>query len=291
MRLATLKTSSGPVVVGVHSESGAGSERFVDLHGVDASLPNTLVGLLGTANGLDRARAALSKGVATQTFVTGTLLAPIPGPPKVLCIGLNYTDHARETGATIPSEPIVFSKFATAVIGPGDSIVLPRVAHKVDYEAELVVVIGRRGKNIAAADARNHIAGYMNGNDVSARDWQLEKPGKQWLLGKTPDTFGPTGPYLVTADEIPDWRNLSIRLRLNGTTMQDSTTKELIFGVEQLIAHISQLVTLEAGDLIFTGTPPGVGIARKPPVFLKAGDVVEVEIAGLGILKNPVRAE
>ena len=289
MRLATLKTANGPVVVGVQSESGI--DRFVDLHAVEPGLPTTMVGLLATSDGLDRARSAFSKGATQQKYVSGTLLAPIPAPPKILCIGLNYRDHARETNAQIPDVPIVFSKFATAVVGPGNPIVLPRVAQKVDYEAELVVVIGRRGKNIPESGAAGYVAGYMNGNDVSARDWQLEKPGKQWLLGKTPDTFAPTGPYLVTADEIADSRDLAIRLRLNGTTMQDSMTKELIFGVERLIAHISQLVTLEPGDLIFTGTPPGVGIARKPPVFLKPGDTVEVEIAGLGTLKNPVQAE
>ncbi|HEX4070601.1 MAG TPA: fumarylacetoacetate hydrolase family protein, partial [Planctomycetaceae bacterium] len=166
-----------------------------------------------------------------------------------------------------------------------------RVSQKVDYEAELVVVLGRRGKNIPAADAGSYIAGYMNGNDVSARDWQTEKPGKQWFLGKSPDTFAPTGPYFVTADEVPDSRKLPVRLRLNGQTMQDSTTAELIFGVEQLIEHISKLITLEPGDLLFTGTPPGVGVARKPPVFLKPGDRVEIEIGNFGTLSNPVQAE
>jgi len=149
-------------------------------------------------------------------------------------------------------------------------------------------VIGRRGRRIPRSEALAHVAGYMNGNDVSARDWQLEKPGKQWLLGKTPDTFAPTGPWLVTADEVPDSRDLAIALRLNGQTMQNSTTRELIFGVDELIAYVSQVVTLEPGDIIFTGTPPGVGMARKPPVFLKTGDVCEVEIAGLGVLRNPV---
>jgi 2-keto-4-pentenoate hydratase/2-oxohepta-3-ene-1,7-dioic acid hydratase in catechol pathway len=289
VRFGTLQSAGGPVVIGVHSESG--SDRYVDLCATDSRLPKTLVGILAESGGLDRARTVLAQGAAAGKFVCGTLLAPIPRPPKVLCIGLNYRDHARETNATIPTEPIVFSKFATAVIGPGTPIVLPRVAHKVDYEAELVIVIGRGGKNIPAAQAASHVAGYTNGNDVSARDWQLEKPGKQWLLGKTPDTFAPTGPYLVTADEVPDIRKLPIRLRLNGQVMQDSSTAELIFGVGELIQHISQLVTLEAGDLIFTGTPPGVGMARKPQLFMKGGDHVEVEIGGFGTLSNPVHAE
>jgi 2-keto-4-pentenoate hydratase/2-oxohepta-3-ene-1,7-dioic acid hydratase in catechol pathway len=289
LRLATIQSSSGPVVVGVHSDSG--SDKFVDLKGADPALPATLLGILAESGGLDRARAALAKGAAAGKFVTGTPLAPIARPPKILCIGLNYRDHAKETNATIPTEPIVFSKFATAINNPGAPIVLPRVSTKVDYEAELVVVLGKGGKNIPAAGAMAHVAGYMNGNDVSARDWQTEKPGKQWLLGKTPDTFAPIGPYLVTVDEVPDFRKLPIRLKLNGQIMQDSTTAELIFGVDQLIEHISKLVTLEPGDLIFTGTPPGVGVARTPPVFLKDGDQVEVEIDGLGTLKNPVRAE
>jgi 2-keto-4-pentenoate hydratase/2-oxohepta-3-ene-1,7-dioic acid hydratase in catechol pathway len=289
LRLATIQASGGPVVVGVHSDSG--SEKFVDLKAADPGLPATILGILSASGGLDKARAALGEGIKAGRFVTGTFLAPIVRPPKILCIGLNYRDHAKETNATIPTEPIVFSKFATAINNPGAPIVLPRVSTKVDYEAELVVVLGKGGKNIPAATAMAHVAGYMNGNDVSARDWQTEKPGKQWLLGKTPDTFAPIGPYLVTADEVPDFRKLPIKLTLNGQIMQDSTTAELIFGVDQLIEHISKLVTLEPGDLIFTGTPPGVGVARKPQVFLQAGDKVEIEIGGLGTLSNPVVAE
>src|ERR1700685_1126353 len=204
MRLGTLQSLGGPIVVGVHTETG--KDQFVELRTADPGLPPTLAEILALSNGLERARAALSQGVSASRFVTGTLLAPIPRPPKVLCIGLNYRDHARETNASIPAEPIVFSKFATAVIGPGSPIVLPRVSQKVDYEAELVVVIGRRGKHISQAEAGAYIAGYTNGNDVSARDWQLEKPGKQWLLGKTPDTFVPTGPYMVTAEEVGESR-------------------------------------------------------------------------------------
>jgi 2-keto-4-pentenoate hydratase/2-oxohepta-3-ene-1,7-dioic acid hydratase in catechol pathway len=216
------------------------------------------------------------------------LLAPVRNPGKVICIGLNYRDHAIESGAEIPSEPVVFNKFPTAITGPDSEVVLPAVCTQVDYEAELVVVIGRRGRNISERDARAFVAGYMNGNDVSARDWQIGRPGGQWLMGKTPDTFAPTGPWLVTADEIADPHALRIALRLNGERMQDSSTKEFIFTIDRLIAHLSQLVTLEPGDLIFTGTPPGVGMARKPPVFLKAGDEVAVEIEGLGVLRNRI---
>jgi 2-keto-4-pentenoate hydratase/2-oxohepta-3-ene-1,7-dioic acid hydratase in catechol pathway len=276
------------VVVGVEGQPG--SERFVNLQAVDPEL-RTIEYLLWLPDGLQRVRAAFDKGLAAGQFVTGSLREPIRRPGKVFCIGLNYRDHALETKQQIPAEPIVFSKFSSAIVGPGVPILLPRASHKVDYEAELVVVIGRKGKLISAADAPAYIAGYMIGNDVSARDWQTEKPGKQWLLGKTPDTFGPTGPWLVTADEIPDPCNLGIRLRLNGQTMQDSTTKELIFSPAKLIEHITKVVTIEPGDIIFTGTPPGVGVARTPQVFLKDGDQIEVEIDRLGVLKNPVRAE
>ena len=172
--------------------------------------------------------------------------------------------------------------------GTSESIVLPAVSQEVDYEAEFVIVIGKKGKNISRASAYEYVAGYAVGNDVSARDWQLKKDGKQWMMGKTFDTFAPIGPVLVTADEVPDPHNLPIRLRLNGQTLQDSNTKQMIFQVDQILAHLSQVFTLEPGDMIFTGTPPGVGCVRKPPIFLKGGDVVEVEIVGLGILKNPV---
>ncbi len=285
MRLATLQTETGPRVVGVALDG-----RFVDLCQVDAKLPTTLKAILAADQGLMAAANALAAGLAKGPFVTGRLLAPISDPGKVICIGLNYRDHALETNSPIPSEPVVFNKFPQCVVGPDDAVVLPAVAHEVDYEAELVVVIGKPGKRISKANAMQHVAGYTIGNDVSARDWQKGRPGGQWLMGKAPDTFAPTGPHLVTADEV-DPSNLKIGLRLNGQTMQDSSTRELIFGVDELIAHVSQLVTLQAGDLIFTGTPPGVGAARKPPVFIQAGDLMEVEIEGLGVLSNPVVAE
>jgi len=169
--------------------------------------------------------------------------------------------------------------------------VLPSVSQEVDYEAELVIVIGKGGRHIRAEDAATHVAGYTIGHDVSARDWQLKKDGKQWMVGKTFDTFAPTGPVLVTADEVPDPHKLAIRLRLNGVTMQDSNTSQMIFKVGAIIAYLSQVFTLQTGDLIFTGTPPGVGFARKPPVYLKPGDVTEVEIEGLGVLRNRVVGE
>ncbi len=286
VKLGMLQTAAGTTLAGVTLD-----DQFVDLLAVDPKLPGTLHELLASPDGLAAAANALATGMRKGPFVTGRWLPPIASPGKILCIGLNYRDHAAETNSPIPTEPIVFSKFSTAIVGPEDPVVLPTVAHEVDYEAEMVIVIGKPGKNIPKATAFQHVAGYVVGNDVSARDWQKGRPGGQWLLGKTPDTFAPIGPWMVTADEVGDPHDLRIQLRLNGQTLQDSRTKELIFGVDHLVAHISQLVTLHPGDLIFTGTPPGVGAARKPPVFLKSGDVMEVEIEHLGILRNPVVAE
>ncbi|TWU43951.1 Ureidoglycolate lyase [Novipirellula aureliae] len=218
-------------------------------------------------------------------------LPPVADPGKILCIGLNYRDHAIETGSEIPTEPVVFCKFNTALIGHGATIRLPNISSKVDYEAELVVVIGKMAKHVSVEQAADHVFGYTCGHDVSARDWQKGRPGGQWLLGKTFDTFAPLGPCIVTADEISDATNLRVRMHLNGDTVQDSTTAQLIFPIAELISHLSQIMTLLPGDLIFTGTPPGVGAARKPPVFLKPGDECTVEIEGIGKLTNRCEAE
>ena len=285
MRLAMISTAAG------NRLCTARDGKFIDLNGVDPTIPACLKGLLADEKGIEKARAAADKGWQASKFVDGRILAPISRPGKVICIGLNYRDHAAESGMEPPPEPVVFNKFPQTVIGPEELIKIPAVCKEVDYEAELVAVIGKKGRRIPKADALQYVAGYMNGNDVSARDWQIHKPGKQWLLGKTPDTFAPCGPWLVTADEVPQPENLGIRLRLNGQTLQNSTTKELIFGIAELVAYVSQITTLEPGDLIFTGTPPGVGMARKPPIFLKPGDVCEVEIDGLGVLKNSVVAD
>jgi 2-keto-4-pentenoate hydratase/2-oxohepta-3-ene-1,7-dioic acid hydratase in catechol pathway len=214
-------------------------------------------------------------------------LAPVPRPGKLICIGLNYRDHAAESNMAIPERPVVFSKFSTAVIAPGEPVVTPETSQQVDYEAELAVVIGRRAKNVSASSALDYVLGYTAFNDVSARDFQFADG--QWQRGKSCDTFAPMGPTIVTADEIPDPHKLAIKLRLNGKTMQDSNTDQLIFGVPELIAFLSETITLEPGDVIATGTPPGVGFARKPPVFLKHGDEMEVEIEKIGTLNNPVR--
>jgi len=212
--------------------------------------------------------------------------APVPRPGKLICIGLNYRDHAAELGMPLPQRPVVFSKFTTAVIAAGEPIVVPASSTQVDYEAELAIVIGRRAKNVRAADAMSYVLGYTAFNDVTARDFQAGDG--QWQRSKSCDTFAPMGPSIFTADVITDPSNLGIRLTVNGQTMQDSNTNQLVFGVPELIEFLSATITLEPGDVIATGTPPGVGAGKKPPVFLKPGDVVEVEIDGLKPLSNPV---
>ena len=214
--------------------------------------------------------------------------APVPRPGKIICIGLNYRDHAAESNMPIPERPVVFSKFPSCVIAPGEHVILPSTSTQVDYEAELAVVIGRRASNVSATRALDYVLGYTAFNDVSARDFQFADG--QWQRGKSCDTFAPMGQQIVTTDQIPDPHKLSIKLKLNGQTMQDSNTDQLIFGVPELIEFLSKTMTLEPGDVIATGTPAGVGFARKPPVFLKPGDRMEVIIDGIGGLSNKVVA-
>ncbi len=217
------------------------------------------------------------------------LHAPVPRPQKVIAIGLNYEDHAAETGAEIPEKPIVFAKYPNTVIGPGEPIRIPPITRQADYEAELAVVIGREAKNVSESEALEYVFGYMNSNDVSSRDLQFSEGG-QWTRSKSLDTFAPIGPYIVTRDEIPDPQNLSIRAILNGKVMQDSNTSRMIFSVAELVSFLSTGMTLMPGDIIMTGTPPGVGMARDPQVWLKDGDEITIEIEGLGSLTNPVKA-
>ncbi len=288
MRIATIQTPQGPraaVQVG---------QQFFDLNAGDPKLPSTVRELLAMDPAERTAAVEAVVGMKSPVKYEASavkLLAPVPDPRKVVCVGLNYKDHAEESKMAIPKEPVLFSKFPTAVIGQGDPIVLPKVSTKVDYEAELVIVIGKKGRHLSLADAEKCIAGYTVGHDVSARDWQLEKDGKQWMAGKTFDTFAPCGPVLVTSDELKDPNNLRISLRVNGKTLQDSSTHQMIFKAPEIVAYISQIFTVEPGDLIFTGTPPGIGHARTPAIYLQPGDVCEVEIEGIGVLSNPVVGE
>jgi 2-keto-4-pentenoate hydratase/2-oxohepta-3-ene-1,7-dioic acid hydratase in catechol pathway len=281
MRFATIATPVGPRAALFHDGS------YIDLHATEAELPVSVRALLEGGPKFLNVLADVAEQPKAVRYPAGVkLLPPIPDPPKIVCVGLNYRDHAEESGAPIPKEPVLFSKFTTALTGHEEAIVLPPVSNEVDYEAELVIVIGKRGRRLSEEAAAEHIAGYTAGHDVSARDWQLKKDGKQWLAGKTFDTFAPTGPVVVTKDEIPDPHALDISLRLNGETMQQSNTRQMIFTASQIVSYLSQIVTVEAGDLIFTGTPSGVGFTRKPPVFLKGGDVVEVEVEQIGVLRN-----
>jgi len=226
---------------------------------------------------------------AVWSHTNTRLLAPIPRPPKIICVGLNYRDHAAEAKMEIPSVPVIFNKFGNTIIGPGQAIVLPKNSVKPDYEAEFAFVIGPGGRHISADRWRQHVYGYMCMNDVSARDFQLAT--SQWTMGKTFDTFAPCGPALVTADEIPDPHNLAIRMIINGEVLQSSNTNNMIFGIGRLIEHLSSVMTLECGDIVTTGTPAGVGFSHKPPRWLRPGDHCVVEIEEIGRLENPVVAE
>ncbi len=226
-------------------------------------------------------------GACSVSLSEAKLLAPVPFPPKIICLGLNYRDHVEETGRRLPDEPVIFMKPHTAIIGPNESIVKPNFVRELDYEAELAIVIGKKGKDIPVGKASEHVFGYTILNDVSARDIQFKD--KQWTRGKGFDTFAPTGPCITTADELRDTSNLSIRTWVNGELRQNSSTKEMVFKVEQIIYHLSRVMTLEPCDIIATGTPSGVGFKMKPhPKFLQAGDIVKIDIKGIGVLQNSI---
>ena len=246
--------------------------------------------------GVDALRALLARGAdLTAAAPVGDvvpageyrLLSPVRAPEKVLAIGLNYRDHARESGAELPTSPLLFAKTPNSVVGPDDEIRWSGAASdQVDYEAELAVVIGRTARRVEVGDALDHVLGYTCCNDVSARDVQFADG--QWTRGKSFDTFCPLGPWIVTADDLPDPQALAVRCRLNGELLQDGTTADMVFPVAELVSRLSQVMTLVPGDVIATGTPVGVGFARTPPVFLRDGDLVEIDIEGIGVLRNPV---
>jgi 2-keto-4-pentenoate hydratase/2-oxohepta-3-ene-1,7-dioic acid hydratase in catechol pathway len=214
----------------------------------------------------------------------------VSGVGKFVCIGLNYSDHATESGMAVPSEPVIFMKATSAICGPNDDVLIPRGGRKTDWEVELGVVIGKPGKNLAQANALSHVAGYCVVNDLSERAFQLEGTG-QWVKGKSADTFGPIGPWLVTRDEMPDPQNLDLWLEVDGHRYQNGSTRTMIFGVEYLVAYVSRFMSLQTGDIISTGTPPGVGLGQKPPVYLRAGNRIQLGISGLGQQSQMVRAE
>ena len=289
MKLLTYTTGTEP-------RFGAAIERdglmgVIDLSSADSRLPPTLDAYLAEACA---GRAVIERALARSdgpflALASVRLLPPVTRPSKVLCIGLNYRDHAAEVKLDLPTSPTVFAKFASTLVGEGAAIVIPKQSHQVDYEAELAFVIGRRAHHVSESDAYAYIAGYTIFNDVSVRDVQMRT--SQWTLGKAFDTHGPIGPWIVTPDEIPDPHVLGIRLRIGDELLQNSSTSQLVFGIPRLIAELSAVMTLEPGDIVATGTPAGVGFIKKPPRYLRAGERVRVEIDGIGALENPVTAE
>ena len=254
--------------------------RLRDLSVLIGDLKGEVLANLGALRGMDIDALPLVEG-------NPRLGAPIAGTGKFICIGLNYSDHAAETGATVPPEPIIFMKATSAICGPNDPIVVPRGSEKTDWEVELAVVIGKPAKHVSEAEALDHVAGYAITNDVSERAFQIERQGK-WTKCKSCDSFGQIGPWLVTPDEVADPQNLKMWLNVNGKTMQDGSSGTMVYGVAFLIHYLSQFMTLHPGDVISTGTPPGVGMGQTPPRYLRAGDVVELGIEGLGQQRQDV---
>jgi 2,4-diketo-3-deoxy-L-fuconate hydrolase len=239
---------------------------------------------------IEKLKSNVQKGGLTEVNKSTRLGSPLTRPSKIICVGLNYKDHAHETGAAIPTEPILFFKATSAIVGPNDDLTIPKNAKKTDWEVELAIVIGKKASYVSEDDALSHIAGYVLHNDYSEREFQLERNG-QWVKGKSCDTFAPIGPFIATPDEIKDVHNLRLWLTLNGKTMQDGNTSNLIFNVPYMVSYISQFMTMLPGDVITTGTPAGVGLGQKPePFYLKDGDVVELGIEGLGSSKQHVKA-
>ena len=242
-------------------------------------------------DGLERLAAWAAENVDSAPVVDAAvrLGPPLARPSKIVCIGLNYADHAKESGADIPKEPILFFKATSAIVGPNDPLIIPKGSVKTDWEVELAFVIGKKATYVSEENAFDHVAGYVLHNDYSEREWQLERGG-QWVKGKSCDTYAPIGPFIATRDEIPDPQNLKLWLTLNGELIQNSSTQQMIFGIRTLVSYVSHFMTLLPGDVITTGTPPGVGLGFKPPKFLQPGDVVELGIEGLGSSRQVAQA-
>ncbi len=271
---------------------GAEKPAIVDADGKIRDLSAHVSDLSGAALAPDALAKLGTIDTKSLPLIEGSpRLGPcVAGTGKFICIGLNYSDHAAETGATVPPEPIIFMKASSAIVGPNDDVVIPRGSEKTDWEVELGVVIGKTAKYVSEVDALDYVAGYCVTNDVSERAFQTERSG-QWTKGKSCDTFGPLGPWLVTKDEVPDPQNLGMWLTVNGEKMQDGSSKTMVYGVAFLVSYLSQFMSLHPGDVISTGTPPGVGMGLKPPRYLKAGDVVELGIEGLGTQKQTFKAD
>jgi 2-keto-4-pentenoate hydratase/2-oxohepta-3-ene-1,7-dioic acid hydratase in catechol pathway len=270
----------------------ARGDDIADLCAVDPGVPATMLELLqGGEASLERARRALDGARDEHLHPRNrlTLLPPVPNPAKIACIGLNYRDHAAEVKMDLPENVIVFAKWANTLIGDGAPIVIPRESYRVDYEAELAFVVGTRARRVPEERAYDVIAGYMCLNDVSVRDYQMRT--SQWTLGKVFDTHAPCGPFLVTRDEVPDPGNLRISCAIDGETLQDSSTSQLVFGIPRLVAELSAVMTLEPGDIVATGTPAGVGTSRTPKRWIRPGERVRVEIERVGVLENPAVAD
>ncbi|UWM81359.1 fumarylacetoacetate hydrolase family protein [Rhizobium sp. SRDI969] len=272
-------------------EAGSEKPALLDADGKIRDLSGHVADIGGeviTPAGLAKIAAIDPKSL--PEIAPGRIGACVAGTGKFICIGLNYSDHAAETGATVPPEPIIFMKATSAIVGPNDNVVIPRGSEKTDWEVELGVVIGKIAKYVTEAEALDYVAGYCVSNDVSERAFQTERSG-QWTKGKSCDTFGPIGPWLVTKDEIPQPQNLGMWLTVNGQKMQNGSSKTMVYGVAFLVSYLSQFMSLHPGDVISTGTPPGVGMGLKPPRYLKNGDVVELEIEGLGTQKQTFVAD
>lgn len=295
MRIVRFSTPGAPTksFLGVEQKEQVIDVQALLAHsGIDAPTPLSTRAFLEMGDiALDAVKAALKNGTGPRIALSEvTLRAPITTSEKVICVGMNYVDHCTEQNIPVPTEPIIFNKFASTLCNPGDDIIMVKDQTKeLDFEVEMCIVIGKEGKEIKAKDAMQYVAGYTVAHDVSARDWQLKRNGGQWLMGKTFDTYSPIGPAIVSCDELKDPHSLGIRCIVNGQTVQDSNTNQLVFKTEFLLEWVSKYITLKPGDLIFTGTPPGVGCFRKPQLFLKHGDVVTCEIDGIGAITNKVK--
>jgi 2-keto-4-pentenoate hydratase/2-oxohepta-3-ene-1,7-dioic acid hydratase in catechol pathway len=275
-----------------YGEAGRERPGIIDADGRIRDISSRMLDVAGSELDPDSLAKLADLDLSSLPLVEGDpRLGPcVAGTGKFICIGLNYADHAAESNLAVPPEPVIFMKATSAIVGPNDDVLIPRGSTKTDWEVELGIVIGKTAKYVSEAEALDYVAGYCVCHDVSERAFQQERAG-QWTKGKSCDTFGPTGPWLVTKDEVPDPQNVSMWLKVNGETMQDGSTKTMVYGAAFLVSYLSQFMSLHPGDIISTGTPPGVGMGKKPPRYLKAGDVVELGIEGMGTQRQTMKAD